>query len=141
MVIYQPVAVDFNKRTFTDAEAKKEAVAHLEFACKMYNIQHQGGRLFLHEHPLQASSWDEEYMQKLSALPGVGYVDMDQCQFGQVDAEGNPVKKPTRWISNSQCILQALSYRCTGSGGWCLQGGEWKQHTPCYSKVATAAAV
>ena len=35
------------------------------------------------------------------------------------------MKKPTRWLSNSPCVLQALSRRCQGRGGLCSrpQGG------------------
>ena len=54
---------------------------------------------------------------------------------------GNPVKKPTRWLSNSKRILEELNVKCQGRDGWCWQGGEWKRHTPCYGRVATAAAI
>ena len=74
-------------------------------------------------------------------LPGVEWIDMHQCQFGQQDEHGNPVKKPTRWLSNSKHILNKLNAQCQGRGGWCVQGGEWRRHTPCYGKVATAAAI
>ena len=82
-------------------------------------------------------------MQELIKLPGVpvNYVDMHQCQFGQKDEFGNPIKKPTRWISNSKHILAALNKQCIGKKRWCLQGSEWKKHTPCYGKVAIAAAI
>ena len=53
-------------------------------------------------------------MKEVMDLPGVDYIDMHQCQYGQVDAHGNPIKKPTRWMSNSKWILQALSERCKG---------------------------
>jgi len=66
---------------------------------------------------------------------------MDQCQYGQVDENGNPVKKPTGWLSNSRCILEALSKRCGGRQGWCDSGDEMRKHTPCYSKVAANAAI
>ena len=80
-------------------------------------------------------------MRQLMALPGVEWVDMDQCQMGQNDGCGNPVKKPTRWLSNSRHILEALKVKCKGWGGWCLQQGEWKHHTPCYGRVAASAAI
>ena len=81
-------------------------------------IQYNGGRIFLHEHPMQASSWEEECIKRVLNLPGVDYVDMDQCQLGQKDDKGNPVKKPTRWMSKSKFILDALRKRCQGRFGW-----------------------
>ena len=35
----------------TYTEARKKAVRHLEFVCKLHKLQHDAGRLFLHEHP------------------------------------------------------------------------------------------
>ena len=51
------------------------------------------------------------------------------------------MKKPTRWMSNAQCILDALHKRCPGRHGWCKQGSVWKKHRPCYGEVAKAAAI
>ena len=62
----------------------------------------------------------------------------DQCQFGQVTREGGPVKKPTRWMSNSPKILEALNKRCTGKDGKCSRraGGV---HKLCAGRVAREA--
>ena len=104
-------------------------------------VQHRDGRLLLHEHSQQASSWDEECIAKMLSTEGVHDIDMDQCQLGQKDESGNPVKKPTRWISNSKCILDALAWGCGGRHGWCDSDGQWRKHTPCHGRVATAAAI
>ena len=103
-----------------DAE-KESGRKHLEFVRRLYEIQDQAGRLFLHEHPLEASSWDEECIQKIMALPGIEYVDMDQCQYGLLtpsDADRSklvPALKPTKWLTNSQVMSEQLSKRCDGS--------------------------
>ena len=34
-----------------------KGVRHMLFAIKLYRIQHDAGRFFLHEHPASASSW------------------------------------------------------------------------------------
>ena len=39
------------------AENKESSRRHLEFVCRNFRHQYDGGRLFLHEHPQQASSW------------------------------------------------------------------------------------
>ena len=49
-------------------ERKKAAVKHLECVCRVYKIQYTDGRLFLHEHPQQGASWDEEVVQESFAI-------------------------------------------------------------------------
>ena len=102
-------------------EARESSREHLKFVCRNYQHQYDAGRLFLHEHPQQASSWNEVCMRKFMSLAGVSWVDMHQCQLGQNDGQGNPVKKPTRWLSNSKHILEKLNVKCPGRGGWCFQ--------------------
>ena len=36
----------------------KEARCYLKFMCELYQLQYDGGRVFVHEHPFQATSWD-----------------------------------------------------------------------------------
>ena len=47
------------------------AVKHVEWVAKLYQKQHEAGRLFLHEHPAQASSWQLPAMRKLAEMKGV----------------------------------------------------------------------
>ena len=77
-------------------------------------------RSFVHEHPLNATSWKLPRMQELRSRPGVYEVIGDQCMYGQVarDRNGKPLgcaKKPTRFLTNSWWIAQELSRRCDGS--------------------------
>ena len=66
-----------------------EAKLHLDFCAHLYRIQHEGGRLFLHEHPDTASSWKEESIREVAAIKDVLYVEADQCAFGlTVKAKG-----------------------------------------------------
>lgn len=39
--------------------------AHLEFCAKLDVIQWKAGRYFLHEHPAEASSWQEGCIQQV----------------------------------------------------------------------------
>jgi len=117
-------------------QAKEHSRKHLEFPCHVYGTQYKEARLFLHEHPQQASSWNEDCILEVANLPGVEHIDMDQYQYGQEDEHGNPVKKPTRWLSDSRHILAAISQRCGGKDGWCNSLGLWRRHAPCYGKVA-----
>ena len=63
-------------------ERRRMARVHLEFCAKLYKIQQESGRYFLHEHPRSAASWQEETMKKMCQSEGVLTVDADQCMFG-----------------------------------------------------------
>ena len=67
-------------------EAKKkwrEAVLHLNFAIELYQAQLDSGRLFLHEHPLGASSWRLPRMAELMQDARTIKITTDQCMLGQ----------------------------------------------------------
>ena len=100
-------------------QAYTRAMIHLQFSCEMYELQVAGGRYFLHEHPDKAMSWKEWCVTKVQDLEGVGRVTGDQCQYGQATSQGEPFRKPTGWMSNSECILNELGSRCSGQGGAC----------------------
>ena len=91
----------------------------LQFAAEIYCLQLAGGRHFLHEHPVGAVSWKEECMKALARQPGVGSVVGDQCQYGLTTrgpgGRPMPAKKPTRFMSSSPAVLEALCRRCDGS--------------------------
>ena len=83
----------------------------------------------------------ENHIERVMKIAGVRSISMDHCQLGQCDKEGHPVKKPTKWMSNSEHILKALDKQCPGKHGWCIQRGQWVQHRPCYGEVAKSAAI
>ena len=112
------------------------AVDHMEFVSELYAMQHQAGRYFLHEHPERATSWKIECIRRVASMQHVQETVCDQCQYGQEWTDGEPIKKGTRWLSNSQCILQALSRRCTGRGGHCSRpkGGRHREVSGAVAK-------
>ena len=77
----------------------------------IYEEQISGGRYFLHEHPMFATSWQLSRMKNLMAVNGVERVRGDQCQFGATamrgPRKGGPVMKPTGFLSNSPEVLKA----------------------------------
>ncbi len=113
---------------------------HLAFVCELYNLQMAGGRYFLHENPDKATSWERECMQKIMQDERVHRSVGDQCQYGQQSYLGDPVKKPTGWLSNAPEILKAISRRCRGRGGECARraGG---RHATASGRIAREAAV
>ena len=116
------------------------AMIHLEFCCKLYQRQVDKGLYFLHEHPALATSWDEACMKRLLARSGVERIVADQCQLGQETDKGEPIKKPTGFLSNSPELLKALHHRCMGRHGQCSRrkGGN---HAPCMGQTAKRAAI
>ena len=79
-------------------------------------------------------------MAELLALAGVRTTVVDQCQYGMTDKDGSPIKKPTKFATNSDCLCDSLATRCRGSGGACTRraGG---QHVVCNGQRAKQAAI
>ena len=107
---------------------------------KLYAGQVERGAYFLHEHPAGATSWELESVRALLARDGVERIVSDQCQLGQETENGDPIKKPSKFMTNSPCIAQALRKRCNGKRGWCsrFRGG---RHALCNGERAKAAAI
>ena len=96
-----------------------EAMTLLGFAVEIYWLQLEAGRHFLHEHPATATSWRERIVLELRRDKRVGEVVGDQCRYGLRTAgmHGDllPARKPTRFLSSSEAILEQLSLRCQGT--------------------------
>ena len=54
---------------------------HMEFAVRMYRIQLNEGRYFIHEHPASATSWRLPVVRKLWKEEGVRVVVADTSVF------------------------------------------------------------
>ena len=72
--------------------------------------------------------------------PGVVTATCDQCLYGCEPEAGDPVKKPTTFMTNAPELAGELERRCTGRGGACSRraGGS---HAQCRGKIARMAAV
>ena len=78
----------------------------------------RNGLYFLHEHPATASSWQLDTVQSMMHRRGVHAVVGDICTFEmkQQDELGTAfIRKPTKFMTNSQCIANRLSQRCPGN--------------------------
>ena len=125
------------------ARAYAEAVVHMRFVAELYAEQSAGGRYFLHEHPAYASSWQLECIADVMKLPNVQRVTGDQCMYGaEIQSgpdRGEPINKPTGFMTNSDELAQVLCARCSGQGGMCSRPAGGK-HIPCAGKHAKEAA-
>ena len=52
-----------------------------------------------------------EEVQELLLADGTRHVVSDQCQYRRETSDGNPAKKPTRWLSSSLEIVKMLEKR------------------------------
>ena len=52
-------------------ERLRRAEKHMNFAARIYRIQLEGGRYFVHEHPAMATSWKLPCMRRLLGEKGV----------------------------------------------------------------------
>ncbi len=136
-----------NVHKYSNPEAKRrarvEAEVHMRFVISLYYEQIEAGRFFLHEHPAWATSWSMDAMEQLEQVPSVQRVQGDQCQFGAEIMtgihRGDPVKKPTGFLTNSEEVAKVLSKHCEGVGGQCSRrnGGT---HRLCSGSHARNAA-
>ena len=99
---------------------KAEAVEHIRSCCLLYEYQLRRGKHFLHEHPWTARSWKLDCVQQLMENRNVQLVQGHMFQFGMTthvdekNGEQGLVKKPTGFLTSSQCIAQALNLQCAG---------------------------
>ena len=83
-------------------EEQTRAVLHLAFICELYEIQVRERRYFLHTHTHSAKSWDQP--------TAVDFTNRFSDMFQTVtDRDMFSVNTPTRCLTNSGCIAQALS--------------------------------
>ena len=92
----------------------------LRFAAKIYKLQTEAGRYYVHEHPATASSWRESAMKDLIKQPGARTVISYLCMFGLTTEGSRPgvqmaARKRTKFMTNFPEVAQVLERRCDGS--------------------------
>ena len=83
-----------------------ECLRHLTWVCKLYRMQYDAGRFFLHEHPWGASSWQLRCVDDLAKLNGVFTLMGDMCRFNLKSEEDMPVRKRSGFMTNSSRICR-----------------------------------
>ena len=86
--------------------------SHVDFAMALGNMQQNAHRYWVFEHPDTASSWDtNNSVLAMSDREGVRQCRFDQCTMGLVDTHGNPMRKRTRFMTNSPTIIRNFAGR------------------------------
>ena len=109
----------------------------LQFAMELCELQHQGKRIFLFEHPLRSGSWKEPEVERVMNLDGVQRVELDQCMYGMRDPQnGKLYQKSTGVLTNSKYGCR-LARKCDGNHehqrieGQTRVGGRWINRSVC----------
>ena len=60
----------------------QDGIEHMRFAVEFYEKQVRVGRVFVHENPTRAKSWDLPEIRKMMRKTGVDVFEADQCMYG-----------------------------------------------------------
>ena len=91
------------------------AVRMVNVAVRCAELQLDGNRHFVFEHPLAATSWKLRSLRRLRARAGVVETTVHMCMFGLTskDALGvAPAMKPTRIVTSSAAIRDSVRRLC-----------------------------
>ena len=100
---------NFKKYTKEVVAAKLEHGARfVNHAMQCAAVQVQRRTFFVYEHPEGASSWELESVAKVQSMPGVQAVTFDQCMLGLVSPSGVPMRKRTKFLTNSSVVAEAF---------------------------------
>ena len=106
---------------------------------EIYQMQIDGGRYFLHEHPAGASSWRLPEVQQFILTNEVELITNHLCMFGlKVEGQGEVglAKKPTTWMTNAPRLADALRSKCPGNHEHgLLIGGSRSRQAQTYSQT------
>ena len=101
---------------------KWQATKLLHVALDVYEEQIRGCCYFLHEHPLEASSWLDPRVISLQKKNGFFTASSPVCCFqAKIETKDGSrivnrlVCKPTKWMTNSKASAEALGKRCSNS--------------------------
>ena len=67
------------------------ARVHMQFVCRMYKLQHDEGRYFLHEHRHSELSWRKDCVEEIQEMTGAKLMSVDRgsCSLSSIRRERN----------------------------------------------------
>ena len=119
-----PMCIAFSTMSRTNyAKMAAEEVAarlahgrtHLELCAIFYALQWKVGRYFLHEPPVEATSWQDVCITGTFKKEGVVKVTGDKCRYGLKSNDGRRTglaMKRYGFMTNSVCVAKRLEKRC-----------------------------
>ena len=105
----------------------EESRGHLEFVSSLYEMQARTGRYFMHEHPRQATSWQEPCIIRVQKRTKAEKLNLNMCQYGMTTADASgeelPVLKATTVLTNMPAAQVFRTRTCQGGHRHCpLEG-------------------
>ena len=85
----------------------------LKFTADMCLEQVEAERLYLGENPVRSRLWEEQDIQPLLVHPDTNITVCHAGAYGAEDADGYPIIKPHRWITNSTEVANELQLTMT----------------------------
>ena len=122
------------------AEEERLGRQRLHRSLKCCKLQASMGGYYLHEHPKEASSWEDPEVLEMRENPESYVVQSPMCRFGMKlrNAEGEllHVRKETLWMTNSLQIALELQGTCENK----LKGKEVHRHVQLVGEKRAKAA-
>ena len=79
------------------------ARVHMQFVCRMYKLQHDEGRYFLHEHRQSELPWRKDCVQEIQEMTGAKLMSVSRGNCNLSSSE-----KPTVMVTNCPAIAFSL---------------------------------
>ena len=83
------------------------------FTADLCSTQLEEQRLYLGENPLKSRIWNEEKVRKLFWHPDTLVTTCHAGAYGAEDADGFPIIKTHRWLTNSNYVAKELQLKMT----------------------------
>ena len=102
------------------AEEYRKGLELIRFCIKVYSLQLEGKRHFIHEHPSASTAWKTKDMVEFMMKYDIDVTTIHMCAYGMtsIDERGEGlVKKPTKLMSSSPEVLKKVAARCSNETG------------------------
>ena len=98
------------------ADEYQKGMDLIRFCIKVYSLQLEGKRHFIHEHPATSTAWKSKDMVEFMMKYEVDVTTIHMCAYGMTSSDDmgeGLVKKPTTLMSSSPEVLKRVAARCS----------------------------
>lgn len=140
---YSQLNVLWNRKKRTpeeNARAKLHADSMLHFGMRVGEAQVAFKRGFCHEHPLHATSWEDDMVRSLMDDPQMGQAVFHMCRFGMVCPDTKmPLRKATKLMTNMLSVMTAFhNKKCVcNAAHWDPKANKHVKHRRVEGKTST----
>ena len=97
----------------TQGELMGKAAVHLKFVCKLYKLQHDGARYYMHEHSQGTQTGKEEFIRTITEHIGARFLVIEGGESGRraTGERSNCRHTMQLWLTNSPAMGATLNQR------------------------------